>query len=133
MSEDVNIEKALVKIIEMATEGAELTGRFVADQAPDAIQQLLRWHYVESLCYFSVGVVMAIVCVILSFKSYRIYNAERQKPYMEREDGPLIALCVIMGLLLVFTPGIICSNLDWLQISISPKVWLIEYAKEIIK
>lgn len=107
------------------------SAEFAADQAPDVVQQVLAWEFAYSLVWFVAGVLLAIAIVVAGVRGHRAIMAAD----MDREDtiffhamgGFLLLIPTLLSLMLID------SNIDWLQILISPKVYLLEYAATFLK
>ncbi len=105
-----------------ALELMEKGGDFLVGEIPLVIQELLAWNFWESL-----------VCSVLAFVPFVIYGILLKKilPKMDWDEelyiiplffGSIVYLCISIGILITH------FSLDWLQIAIAPRVWLIEYA-----
>ncbi|NYT67940.1 hypothetical protein [Pusillimonas noertemannii] len=120
------LQTALAEILARATQGIDAGTQFLSAQLPDVIQQLLVWKAVMSGLLFSlsiagfIGVTIAIVRV---WRNTDFWDGENMPP------AALVAffLCFLYGL-----PSLAWS-LDWLQIWIAPKIYLIEYAASLAK
>ena len=122
------LQQALVHVINSAVNAKE----FIVQQTPEVIQQLLLWHGVSGFLMFIFGVVWCAVIVVVSKKRIKkavdsvFYGGDVFMHYI----GYLLAL---MALFVVAIPGLCLINFEWLQIWLAPKVWLIEYASNLIK
>lgn len=111
------LQEALAEIIQLTLQGKD----FVLEQAPGVITQLLRWEYTISLIWFCVGV------LILAFAIWFIVYSVKADVI----DYDAIFHCGCAAFLIgLFMIG---CNIDWLQIAIAPKAYLLEYASELIK
>jgi len=114
---------ALLDYLEIAIRG---TTDFAIEQVPEVVHQLLLWHFITSLIWFSVAIVSIIVIVILTYKAVKFAVHEKE------EDAAVGTL--IMAVLVALVPLIlIVENMDWLQIWIAPKLYLLEYASSLLK
>jgi len=122
----MNLEEALSQILLNTNDKVMKATDFIINELPDVIQQLLRWNMVESLICCCVGIIGLILCVIFTYKMfYKLIGND------ELYEHPEITL-----LILIIFPVIACIkiiNLNWLQIWLAPKLYLIEYAKTFIK
>lgn len=125
------LQKALVDIITKATTGMDTAISFLSEELPDVIHQLLMWHMVESLVYFSSGVILAVIIFIANYKQvkYVVKMSKENSGYID----DAFWLVLNMFQLLWIIPIVILFNLRWLQILIAPKLYLIEYAASLIK
>lgn len=116
------LEQALVNILEKTTNAVETGVNFLSGQLPDVIHQLLMWHAVKS------GVFFFILFVISMCFAY----FTRKLCTMKEWDDifPAQLLTAFLGAVFFFWA---MHHLDWLQILVAPKLYLIEYAAELYK
>jgi len=123
------LQKALTELVEKSMEGMDSTVNFLQAEIPEVLKQLLMWHGVSNFIYFMIGIFMAICLIILDVIIIR-------KGIKDRWDDELWMIAAIGGTTLnviIATISSIFINMQWLQIWIAPKVWLIEYASKLIK
>ena len=123
------LQKALTELVEKSMEGMNSTVNFLQAEIPEVLKQLLMWHGVSNFIYFILGIFMAICLIILDVIIIR-------KGIKDRWDDELWMIAAIGGTTLnviIATISSIFINMQWLQIWIAPKVWLIEYASKLIK
>ena len=114
---------ALLDYLEIAIRG---TTDFAIEQVPEVVHQLLLWHFTISLIWFSVAIVSIIVIVILTYKAVKFAVHEKSEE--------LATVALTMAVLVTLVPLIlIVENMDWLQIWIAPKLYLLEYASSLLK
>lgn len=122
---DSQLQKALAAIIEKTSSGISAGIDFLSGQLPDVIHQLLIWRAVYSAvqCFFAV-----IIGGVLAYFYYRVYRWWRDSEF-EWIDHPEIMFFALT----LFAWGIPAKmfSLDWLQIWIAPKIYLIEYAAKL--
>ena len=106
---------------------------FTIEQAPDVIDQLLAWNYTVSLMACVAVACCVPVSIFIAAKAAKEWELV-EGPY---NDGKAFVWSFIAGVFgvatLVATPCVISENLDWLQITIAPKLYLIEYAASLAK
>jgi hypothetical protein len=101
---------------------------FLQAELPDVIYQLLLWHGVKSLIYAASAVV-----IFLMFFRQSVYFAKAILRECENDgDGSILFIPYAFAHILYLFP-ISLFNLTWLQIWIAPKVWLLEYAANLVK
>ena len=105
------------KVLTVADKGMELA----AEQVPDYIQQLLMWYGIRQFIVFVVSIAFMIGVVIAAYKWVK----------WTRTDG-FDYIIFWLTEAFVFVVAISNINLEWLQIWLAPKVWLIEYAGKLI-
>lgn len=124
------LQKALAELIGKASNGIEASVSFLSSEIPDVISQLLSWYAVKSATLTILGLLM---CVTWFFVEKAILSK------LKKEDVELFDVAMFYGLLGCFIriiPFIALTkmiSLDWLQIWIAPKIWLIEYASQLAK
>lgn len=126
------LKQAVADMIQAATKSAGEAKDFLAGQIPDVIRQLLMWEMAQSIVYCLIGIAMMIVWI----KAARRYYAFGCKEEWEFDvSDNLIPASFIFGMVSIFWIGgtIAFLNTTWLQIWLAPKVYLIEFARDLIK
>ena len=133
-------DKLIAGFVQRVINGLDETTSFLNAQIPDYIQQLLLWYGVKSFITSLVGVILLVSWSIILWKfSGRgdpIENSYRYKWTLTHDDdGDISPISMITGFITftIVMTGISIINLDWLQIWIAPKVWLVEYAQSLVK
>lgn len=117
----------LVKMIDVTVESVSDVVEFSKQQIPDIIHQLLVWKIAESIVWLILG-------ALIMFTGAWVTNRFRDR--MNEEEASSGTICQIIVTIVTGFIGIcmIVSNLlDVLYIWLAPKVWLIEYAADLIK
>lgn len=117
------VNQILQTAISKATEGAE----WLADQAPEVVQQLLTFNLVSSL-------IMTILCFLVLIGT--IYGSIWTGKAMIRDNAEeLLPIPIVVGVSVSLFSGIVgVSNLfTALKIWLAPKLYLLEYAADLIK
>lgn len=115
-----NVDKAVASMIERAVNGVDAAVAFGAAQLPDIIRQLLVWKTTQYTFLALLFAVVLAVCVAVSVHAARRY----------RNPDLLLMFsiaAIVSGAILVLR---ICYLL---QIVLAPKVWLLEYARDLLK
>ena len=121
------LAKELVSVVKDTADSAKDVKDFVLSQAPDVVQQLLRWELMYSLINFTIILILIAFCIYLC--RWVNLNMEKNSDYMAKKT-------LLNGgffILIIFMLSILSENLNWLQILIAPKVYLIEYAAALAK
>lgn len=120
------MDEMLKEFFERVLDGVDKTAGFFEDQLPDYIEQLLMWHAVWSAVWFTFGILVLVVwCVLPWF--FKAFRDEFLK------DVDLAGFYVMSSVVVFFVCSIIIGfNFDWLQILVAPKVWLVEYASNLM-
>lgn len=109
------LNDALVSVIESTASAKE----FILAETPEVIEQLLMWEVLSSLVWFFAWIVVASVFVFYTVRAFR--NAWDFDGIMFLT---IASACSLIG---------IASSLTWLKIMIAPKLYLLEYAAELVK
>ena len=122
------MEEKLIEFMDKALEGVDAGVDFVNAQLPDYIEQLLLWYAVKSGIWFVLGLLGLIGLFILFRKWHHKFIMTHDS------DGVLYFIGIFVGIFpfLVFI-AMTLGNLDWLQICLAPKVWLVEYISSLAK
>ena len=116
------LEKELVRLIKSVEKPMSQGLDFAVEQAPEVIQQLLTWNFIESLAAFCLLSVLSVACLI-GF----IYHMR----YLIKTGGEEIFV-VLWMFPAVLLPAGLWQNLAWLKIWIAPKLYLLEYAAKLL-
>lgn len=122
------LQAALVALLSRTTNGIDSGVAFLQAQLPEVIQQLLVWKATYSFLRFLFA--MALASAILYFYA-RVYRWAR-KPDADWDDRPELGVLLLVTAFMWVIPAATFS-LDWLQIIVAPKLYLIEYAAQIAK
>jgi hypothetical protein len=123
------LQDALTELLGKANNGIDNASNFLVAELPEVIQQLLLWHGVYNFVLFIGGLLLALAIVFADFKMYKVAkdwsDVDFKSGYLLVGSFGRIFLwaIVLVGML----------NLEWLQIWIAPKVWLLEYAASLAK
>lgn len=122
-------QQALAQLLERAVSGIDATVAFSQAQIPDVVQQLLLWHTVHSVLWS----LLAVALLIPPIFGYRwVIRAYRQGDL----DGNDAMFAAVMGgivTVLILVTSLVIFDLSWLKIMLAPKLYLLEYAAELVK
>ena len=150
----ISLEETLVNVINDVTQSVSTAKNFLVSEIPDVIQQLIMWK----TCKYAILAVAAVIIFSLAFRYFRaVLTISNKKDctkkqlamvknwncYGSRSDEEITsyelkdstvftsAICVV---LMVLT-GIVFLQVffDLIQIIVAPKVWLIEYAADLVQ
>ena len=116
------LQNALAEILGKTLNGIDAASSFVVAELPDVIQQLLMWYAIKGFLLFAVGITL----IPMYYKFCRW-------AYVKSENNPDSIPVFLVFSCIPFGATLFLFNLDWLQIIIAPKIWLIEYASELVK
>lgn len=122
-------DQQLAEILKKGLEAAEKTGNFVVEQAPDLIQQLIVWKTCEYIF-------LILISIAFLFSIYKWYKSA-MKRYDDLDnfiDEPEVLVFSIysIAVILIFGIALFQSFFNLIQILLAPKIWLIEYAANLI-
>ncbi len=120
------LQTALADLLGKANSGIDAGASFLQAQLPDVIQQLLMWKAVVSGLLFTLSIVGFIGITIA------IIRVLRNTEFWDGNDMPPSFLVAGFMSILYFAPALVW-DIDWLQILLAPKIYLIEYAASLAK
>lgn len=134
------LQQAVAALINKAVGGVEATTEFLSGELPDYIYQLLMWYGISSLVQAVFGVVLLFYTVHYTKKLGKCIYKGLQEKKEWAWDGKHTTFGYVVswfGLaitaFIAFLVAISNINIEWLQIWIAPKVWLVDYAAEMVK
>jgi hypothetical protein len=108
-------EGLLVKLIN----GAVATGEFLADQVPIVIKELIAWKTASYAATIVISILAAGICGWLMYK--------------DLTDWDSVGIFLFSGMAGLISVIIMVVNVfNLLQITLAPRVWLIEYAASLV-
>ena len=149
------LDEALTRLINRSVDAAEsMAGTvndaagFLAAEIPDVIQQLLVWHAIESLIWFLLGVLFLASPWFVYWRwggrgeptgecGYN-GNPRYERTLTHHQDGDVdqdgVFVLVLGGTVATVVGGTLTmTSLDWLQILVAPKLYLLEYARVLLR
>jgi hypothetical protein len=107
---------------------------FVIAEAPDVIQQLLQWNFITNLIYFGISMLILVgIMIMVKFHYKKAKNYWNENENRIQEDNFIgFNILILIFYILPIIPFVICFNLTWLKILIAPKLYLLEYAANLI-
>ena len=151
------LDEALTRLINRSIDAAESVAgdiseasgdaaAFLVAEIPDVIQQLLIWHAIESLIWFLPGLLL-IAAPWFVYWRWGGRGAPTEPKYGEARYEPTFTHCVngdvdvdgmgplVLGGAVATALGftLVMNNLEWLQILVAPKLYLLEYARTLIR
>ncbi|MFA5388107.1 MAG: hypothetical protein WC322_07040 [Candidatus Paceibacterota bacterium] len=148
------LNTALVAIINKASGTLDAGMGFLTAQLPDVIHQLLLWKLGESLLECFAGLLVASIPTLLLYVTVKVTKGRGAKTklingtqlykrtWSHNELGePDVDHDVIFGTAIVFfvanvpalVTGLSMMNLTWLKVWLAPKIFLLEYAAQLLK
>ncbi len=111
----------LAQTVEMARNGLIKASAVVQSQIPSIVHQLLKWEVTISILSLVIFPIILVVCI----RAYRALTKEDPFP-----SAVLTASCLAGGIISLIVT--ILSLLNLLEIWIAPKVYLINYLRNLI-
>ena len=147
MKVESQLEVALAEAVTKTVDSIDTAAGFLAAQAPEVISQLLIWHGIRSALLFVLGITV-LFAIQHSARHYSgqgtlidpdsgLHKNNHLQTLTHDGNGEwcprVIGAVFIGGLGIVMGIDLTVNNLDWLQILVAEKIWLLEYAAKIIK
>lgn len=134
-----SLDNALATMINASVQGAGDAIAWAKYQIPDVIHQLLVWQCIKHCIYVLCSSLILTICCfvikhcILKIKEYKAYN--RTVSYGDSKDiEGWVILCLVSTIVsLTLFCAAISDLLTVLQIWIAPKIYLLEYAAQLLK
>lgn len=124
---EAKASELLVKMIDVTVQSMSDVVEFGKQQIPEVIHQLLMWNALKASIWVVVAIVFSVfICTVVN----------RAKSGLNESESGLGTFVQIVGWLIAMIVGGTMFMVNLLQaayIMIAPKVWLIEYAAELIK
>ena len=135
------LNEYLLRLLDQIDTGIVTTADFLSAEIPLYIQELLLWYGVKSAIMSATALIVIIATIITVYKhsgkgefidSAKYYRKETLTHNKHGDvDGHAVLTFVCCVSITIFCVSIM--NLDWLQIWIAPRVWLLEYASSMVK
>ncbi len=117
----------LVKMIDVTVQSVSDVVEFGKQQIPEVIHQLLMWKAFEAIIWVVIAIVFSVfLCTYVNRVKPRLNEAEYGFGTFVQMFGWLVAI-IVGGV--VFINNLMAAA----YILIAPKVWLIEYAAQVLK
>tara|TARA_R110000850_G_scaffold266977_6_gene397745 strand:- start:2594 stop:2992 length:399 start_codon:yes stop_codon:yes gene_type:complete len=120
---------ALTGAINKTVSAVEAAAEFLNQQSPEVIEQLLRWNFAKSLIFFVLYAGLAVLALTVTCVLAR-KAGELEK---DKDDAEVTAAALFLyPFVVVVLLALAVKSLDWMQILIAEKVWLLEYAARVV-
>lgn len=134
-------DEVLASILAKAMRAAEHTGDFVITQAPDIVRQLIMYNTIATafwLCFFIAMLITGLLAIRWGHKVANhslIQDATLQARYAKiaRDQNHFVAYVMGAVFSAIGALATVKHTLILIKLLVAPKVWLIEYAAELVK
>ena len=135
------VQEKTAELIDVLVTTLKESKSVVVEQAPLVIEQLLMWNFWKSLAVWSVSAVILIISLVFFAHSawgmygyskyYSTEFPENQKweKYTKTSDDIRVLIILCSGVCIVVCSALCVCVIDWLQILLAEKVWLLNYLK----
>lgn len=130
------LKQSLATMLQKATEGVEAGVGFLSAQIPDVVHQLLLYKLVQ--CFADVVLIaLGWVALVLGYKFFSKKSAGWEPDHFADENGwrmgkvATICLAAVYAIFSFFVIADIVSTA--IKIWLAPKIYLIQYAAELLK
>lgn len=119
-------DKVVASLIQKAMEGVDQAVDFSKAQLPDVIEQLIHWKMAAySLRIFTCAVIAIAMCFAFK-KAYQWHEG------YEKEAAGFFGM-MFSAMIFMASFVVLSGNIgDLIQLWLAPKVWLIEYAAQLM-
>ncbi len=126
---DEQLQQALASLLNKAASGIDAGSAFLQAELPEVIQQLLIWKAVVS--GLSMIGFFILIYAIYRINKWQVSYWEKTLEHDDFIDHPEVVINLIQALWLIPLFGL--WSIDWIQIWLAPKIYLIEYAASLAK
>lgn len=130
----MNAEKAtevVNEVLSKALEAATATGNFVVEQAPDVVQQLLTYKMFEAA---TMSIILALASLVMAWLSKKGWKLAWSDSVGSEEGAPILVASILLAASAAISTYVAWSWIMVLaKIILAPKIFLIEYAAQLVK
>jgi hypothetical protein len=132
------MQRAEEVLLDMVNKAAEI-GSAAVDEIPLVVQELLTWHFYNSLILWVAGVLFTVLWVTFVVKLWRdgskLTNNDYRPTQIKRDlwgdEWGWLVFSTTFGSTISFIW--LLNQTDWLKILVAPRLYLLEYAAQLIK
>ena len=127
MSEMTEIESAVVDVLRSTVNTMGDAKEFILAEMPDYVMQLVSYYQIRY------GIITAILLMVALFLVWLSkWGIKMGQKSNHEEPWALIVILTIPGIL-AFGGEAISRMLEFVKITVAPKVWLVEYIAQLAK
>ena len=120
-----HLSKAVADLILTTISTADEAKIFILSEMPEVVSQLLLWGALQSLLIFCAFLIPLAAVLYVFYRAYK----DSTLPNKKMTEGTIVCL-IVCALFAIGFSSLALSNLEWLQILVAPKVYLLEYIRE---
>lgn len=109
----------------------EKTGEFLSSEIPEVANQILNFYLSISIMY-AVVFSLAVIAFVLSVKPFIKYTEGFRDP-TDKEGARVLYFSIVGAVAVVFLFSALIEIVTILQICLAPKLFLLEYAANLVK
>jgi hypothetical protein len=120
------------RILKLFADSLEQGKDFAVSEAPEVVQQLVLWTRVQYGVIIVVLLIFAAIgwrCMVACIK-YAVKEEEKNGGSMSEWRGGQVVACIATVILLAVSLGV---AIDSLQVWLAPKVYVLEYAADLLR
>lgn len=121
-------DKRLDELVGWLVDTAKSTETFVVAQAPDVARQIIAWGFWNAVFGLSVCALFVAAGTVMFVRGMRAGKSAEW-----REGLYIMALVIGAVVALAASPGLFIFGHDIIKITIAPKVYLIQEARQMLK
>ena len=118
------LEQTGIDLLNFGKQSAQQLFAFVEKEAPLLLQEWMNWNFVISLVWFCLCLIVVLLVLFTIYKS-----SKNEFRIIEETEGAIFIFWIVVPFVSFV---IMCFNVDWLQIWIAPRVWLLENIKTLL-
>lgn len=122
---EAELENKTLQIVTWLEQTIKSTADFTAEQVPLFIHELLLYNFTMSLTAFITGIILLIATIWSGLKFIKWTSK-----YEHTEYQPAI---MFWFLPLMLGIAMVVGSTDWLMIKLAPRVYLMEYVRDMVK
>ena len=139
------LQAQFIQIIQSVSESTASAKNFVLSELPDVAQQVINWYLFKSVFENAIALICIIFAIYLLTKLFQVPVSKSSSNKFQlfcyifsringemKELSPRV-LIPIVAIIICTVLSINYFNLDCFKIIIAPKLWLIEYATNILR
>lgn len=123
------LQKQIAAILKQALEAAQHGGQWLAGQIPDVLRQLLVWNItVGALC--ALGLLVLLILDVVAWRKAAAYEGAAD---IYRSGNGYFTAAMMTGIACLPGTFLLMGASDGLKAFVAPKLFLLEYAANLVK